>query len=120
MSADEVLDPAVLDSLRQLTVPGEEDVLVQVLTLFMAEVPARVQRVAEAHRAADAVGMQRAAHSLKGSSGNIGARALYEVCRQIDERGKAGDLAGAGPLLDRLDAEYARVDAAIRQMLRSA
>jgi hypothetical protein len=42
------------------------------------------------------------------------------VCRQIDERGKAWDLAGAGPLLDRLDAEYARVDAAIRQMLRSA
>jgi HPt (histidine-containing phosphotransfer) domain-containing protein len=120
MSADEVLDPAVLDTLRQLTVPGEEDVLAQVLTLFLAEVPPRVQRLTEACRAGDAVAMQRAAHSLKGSSGNIGARALYDVCRQIDERGKAGDVAGAVPLLERLAAECARVETAITGILQAS
>ena len=63
--------------------------------------------------------MQRAAHSLKGSSGNIGARALHEVCRQIDERSKAGDL-GIAPLIASLEREFARVEAEIKRLLQAA
>lgn len=120
MNAREVLDPAVLDSLRQLTPPGEEDVMVQVLRLFLAEVPVRMGKLTEAWRAGDAVQMHRAAHSLKGSSGNIGARAFYELSRQIDDRGRAGDLAGAEPLLAALAEEYGRVEAAIGRILGTA
>jgi len=73
MTNPDVLDPAVVDSLRQLTPPGEPDVLGEVLRLFLDEVPRRVARLKAAWDDRNAGELQRAAHSLKGSSGNIGA-----------------------------------------------
>jgi HPt (histidine-containing phosphotransfer) domain-containing protein len=110
------LDPAVIESLRQLTPPGEPDVLTEILTVFLAEVPRRVDRLKAAWWDGQADEVQRAAHSLKGSSGNIGAKALFEVCRQIDERAKAGDL-GIEQLIGALDREYNEVEAEIRRLL---
>jgi HPt (histidine-containing phosphotransfer) domain-containing protein len=118
MTNRDVLDPAVVDSLRQLTPPGEPDVLAEVLRLFLDEVPRRVERLTAAWQDGNAVELQRAAHSLKGSSGNIGARHMYDICRQLDERAKAGDLPGARHLLDSLAEEYTRVEAEIHLLLK--
>jgi len=112
-----VLDPVVLDQLRKLTPPGEPDVLAEILATFVDDVPRRIEGLRAALAAGDAVALQRAAHSLKGSSGNIGARALYETSRQLDELGKAGDLAAAVPVVEALTAEYAKVEAEIRRLL---
>ena len=118
MTTRDVLDPAVVDSLRQLTMPGEPDVLGQVLHLFLEEAPRRTERLKSAWQDGNAVELQRAAHSLKGSAGNIGARHLSEICRQLDDCGKAGDLTGARPLLDALDEELSRVESEIRLLLK--
>ena len=104
-----VLDQAVLSALRGLTPPGEPDVLAEVLRLFLNEVPPRMVRLRNAWQGGNIEEMHRAAHSLKGSAGNIGARRLYDVCHQLDAIGKAGDLAGAAPLVAALDVEYGRV-----------
>ena len=116
--SEPVLDAAVIDTLRQLTPPGEPDVLAEVLELFLQDVPRRIEKLRAAYDASDAVELHRAAHSLKGSAGNIGAQALYGVCRQLDEKGRAGDLADAKPLVEALVAEYARVEVAIGRILR--
>ena len=117
MTNPDVLDPAVVDSLRQLTPPGEPDVLGEVLRLFLDEVPRRVERLKAAWRESNAGELQRAAHSLKGSSGNIGARHMHEICKQLDQRGTAGDFNGARHLIDSLDEEYTRVEAEIHRLL---
>ena len=113
-----VLDPAVIDSLRQLTPPGEPDVLKEVLQLFLEDVPARMTRLREAWQSGDAVGVQRAAHSLKGSAGNIGATQLLAVCSRLDEQGRSGDLTNLPPLVASLDIEYARVEAEIQSLIK--
>ena len=112
-----VLDPAVIDTLRQLTPPGEPDVLKEVLQLFLGDVPSRINRLRAACTSGDPTEVQRAAHSLKGSAGNIGAKDMLAICRQLDDRGKAGELSGAGPLLDSLDHEFARVTAEIHRLI---
>ena len=117
MTVPPVLDPAVLESLRELTPPGEPDVLKEVLQLFLDDVPARVERLRSAWQSGDAVAVQRAAHSLKGSAGNIGATDLLGVCRQLDELGRAGDLSNAAPLVTALDAEFARVQSEITSLI---
>ena len=118
MTTRDVLDPAVVASLRQLTPPGEPDVLAQILSVFLADVPRRIEQLKAAWRDGKAADVQRAAHSLKGSSGNIGADALFDVCRQIDERAKTGELRG-DQLLSALDREYGRVEAEIKRLLRA-
>ena len=112
------LDPAVLDRLRQLTPPGEPDVLREILQVFLADVPGRIDRLRSAWRDRDAAGVQRVAHSLKGSCGNIGADAMFEVCRRIDERAQAGDLQ-IDDLITALDREAERVGLEIRRLLKT-
>jgi HPt (histidine-containing phosphotransfer) domain-containing protein len=117
MSGGEVLDPGVVESLRQLTPPGEADVLGEILNLFLDEVPKKIDSLRRAVTTGDALQVQRIAHSLKGSSGNIGARAMYDVCRQLDDRAKSGELARLQPLVEALDAEYGKVERAIERLL---
>jgi len=111
------LDPAVIASLRELTPPGEPDVLTEVLQLFTTDVPGRIGRLRQAWHDGNATEVQRAAHSLKGSAGNIGAADLLAVCRTIDEQAKAGDLTQMAELVGRLDAEYGRVESEITQLV---
>lgn len=120
MSELPVLDSAVVSGLRQLTPPGEPDVLAEVLNLFLVEVPPRMDRLRNAWAAGNIEQVHRAAHSLKGSAGTIGARRLYEVCRQLDTRGKSADLAGMATLVDALGAEFDKVEAEIRRLLSTS
>jgi HPt (histidine-containing phosphotransfer) domain-containing protein len=112
-----VLDPVVIESLRQLTPPGEPDVLAEVLTIFLHETPKRLGRVQEAWRLGDHAEVHRTAHSLKGSTGNIGARSMFVICRDLDEKMRSTDLSHVPELLAALTREYARVEAEIARVL---
>jgi HPt (histidine-containing phosphotransfer) domain-containing protein len=120
MAAAPALDPQVIDSLRQLTPPGEPDVLADILNLFLAEVPKKIGALQAALEAGDAAQVARIAHSLKGSTGNLGAHAMLDVCRRIDDRARRGDLASVAPLIASLTSEYHRVELEIRQLLHTS
>jgi HPt (histidine-containing phosphotransfer) domain-containing protein len=119
MSMSDVLDPAVIETLRQLTSPGEPDVLDEVLKIFLQEAPLRIERLRTFLAAGNIQEVQRAAHSLKGSAGNIGASRLHELCRQVDEKGRAGELAGLTPLVDNLATEFGKVEVEIHRLMKS-
>jgi two-component system, sensor histidine kinase and response regulator len=120
MAGDSALDPDVIESLRQLTPPGEPDVLAEILQLFLEEVPKKIRLLHAALNSGDAPQVARIAHSLKGSSGNIGANSLHDVCRQIDDVAKSGDLPRVTPLLAALTDEFQRVELEIRQLLQTS
>lgn len=111
------LDPDVIDSLRQLTAPGEPDVLREVLELFLAEVPKRMTRLRNAMVSRDIQEVQRSAHSLKGSAGNVGALALYDICDQLDAAAKRGDADAVAPLVDAMGTEFGNVEAEIHRLI---
>jgi HPt (histidine-containing phosphotransfer) domain-containing protein len=116
--SNEALDPTVIDSLRQLTGEGEPDVVREVLTLFRDGAPARIAAITGACRAGDAGALRRSAHEFKGASATIGAYRLQQCCRELEDAGKNGALERGPALLEALDAEYARVDAAIAELLQ--
>jgi HPt (histidine-containing phosphotransfer) domain-containing protein len=120
MDQADVLDPAVLSSLRKLTPAGEPDVLAEVLALFLEEVPPRITRLRNAWQARNIEEVHRCAHSLKGSAGNIGARRLHAVCAELDDRGRSGNLAATAPLVDALTAEFDKVEAEIRRIVAAS
>jgi len=111
------LDPGVIERLRQLTPPGEPDVLAGVLGMFLDEVPRRIERLRIALAAGDIVEVGRSAHSLKGSAGNIGAKGLHDICSRLDAQARAGDLTGAGTLVDEIGAEFGKVESAIHSLI---
>lgn len=66
-------------------------------------------RLSELHKAADPAQLGQAAHSFKGSSSNMGATALADLCRQLEERVKHPPLNGIEDLVNRIDHEFATV-----------
>lgn len=111
------LDANVLESLRQLNQAGQPDIVREVLTVFLADAPARLAAIDQAIGAGDAQAVQRAAHALKGAAGSIGAMALQGCCRELEERGKDRELDGAAALGSAIRAECARVKTEITEIL---
>jgi len=58
----------------------------EVVALFIADTPARLQAMEVAAAQGDAAGLARAAHALKGAAGNVGAAALHEAAGQLEQR----------------------------------
>ena len=58
---------------------------------FVAEMPAKIQRIREFVSAGDKVQLQRAIHQLRGACGGYGFPQLTEAASFIEERMKAGD-----------------------------
>ena len=94
--------------------------LTEILTLFLSEASPRIDRLRNAWTAGNIEEVHRTAHSLKGSAGNIGARRLQDVCGQLEDKGKSGDLSGVAPLVDALGAEFDKVEREIRRVLTAA
>ena len=59
--------------------------------------------------------MERVAHTLKGSSGNMGAARMSAICAELQEVGGSGDLTRAPELLRGLEEEYGRVRPALER-----
>lgn len=112
-----VLDPATLDRLRQLNEEGEPDLVVEVLTLFLDDAPARVDAVANAFEAGSAADLRRAAHGLKGAAGNIGAQRLQAACARVEEHAGLDQVNQAGEDVASLRAEFDALTHEIRRVL---
>jgi CheY-like chemotaxis protein len=107
---DRPLDPEVLAGLREL---GDEELLAELAGMFFDDASSRLGELREAVEAGDAAGVGRVAHTLKGSSGNMGATRMSEICAEIEESGASGDLARAPGLLEGLEEEFGRVRQAL-------
>jgi CheY-like chemotaxis protein len=107
------VDPAVLTDLLQLDDTGE--LLTTLITLFQDETPKLLAVMQAAFRRSDAVALAEAAHTLKGSSGNLGATHMQQLCGELQTPGRANELTTAGDRLARLGAEFALVRAALLQ-----
>lgn len=62
----------------------------------------------------DAETVRRAAHSIKGSAGNIGAKQVMRLASELEERARAGNLEGARDRVDAVSAAYADVAREVR------
>ena len=105
-----VLDPEVLANLRDL---GDAELLAELAGMFFDDASSRLGELREAVEAGDAGGVERVAHTLKGSSGNMGAARMSAICADLQDVGASGDLARAPGLLEGLEEEFGRVRPAL-------
>ena len=111
--ADPVLDASRLDDLRALNSPEDPDLAAQVARLFLETARDGVTRLKDAFLRKDVKSIAAEAHRVKGSTGNVGAMRLHDVCDEMEKEARAGRLDPA--LLERMLAEHVRVEAALRR-----
>jgi CheY-like chemotaxis protein/HPt (histidine-containing phosphotransfer) domain-containing protein len=114
-SAEATLDARALAGLRELQQEGEPNFVEELVQLFLKDVPPQLAILREVVEGDDADSVERIAHTLKGSSGNMGAKRMAEICAQLQEAGASGDLARAPELLRRLEEEFGRVRPALEE-----
>jgi signal transduction histidine kinase/CheY-like chemotaxis protein len=110
--AASVLDRTALDRIRAIQRPDRPDLATKVLTLYLERSPAQIQAILEA--AADPTRLARAAHDLKGGSGNLGLFQIAELLARIEQLAKRGELAAIPELLAELPQVHAAAVAAVR------
>jgi two-component system, sensor histidine kinase and response regulator len=108
-----VLDARVVARLERLGATTGEDLLGQLAALFLADAQNRVGALRLALAEGDAVAVVRSAHSLTGSSANLGATELSRLSGILASDGPAADLVGRSALVDGIEVELERVRAAL-------
>src|SRR5262249_13441261 len=106
LAAMPILDDASIAALRDPDLGGDPEFLVEVGDAFFSDTPPRIEALKAGLASGDGETLGRAAHSLKGSSGNFGALRLQAVCADVERLGRAGQLATLAPLVERLESEY--------------
>lgn len=90
-------------------VAGDEELLDELLELFIEEAQTQLDRIEQHLDARDAEAAGREAHSLKGSAANLSMELLRAKAYEVETAGKNGDVELARGLLAELRTRYAGV-----------
>ncbi|MCU0241972.1 MAG: response regulator [Vicinamibacteria bacterium] len=112
----ERIDRQIWTGLRQLQSPRRPDFLRNLIDCYLKDAATHVAAMREALAAQDPERLRTAAHTLKGSSRNVGARRLGAVCEHLQDNG----LVGAEALLDEAEQELDCVRPLLLAMIETA
>ena len=90
----------------------------KIIGLYLESSPGLLRQIRDAVAGEDGDALRQAAHSLKSSSANLGAKRLAAVCKELEQRGRERRLEGAAELLRELEAHHARARWALLEEMR--
>ncbi len=105
------LNTEALDELKEVM----EDDFSLLIDTFVTDSETRLQTLSDLVMGTDADAIRREAHSLKGSSSNIGATKMTDLCKSLEDQGKDGVLDGVQGLKDAIAQEYQLVKGLLEQ-----
>ncbi|MGH1472224.1 MAG: Hpt domain-containing protein [Cellvibrionaceae bacterium] len=94
-----------------------EDGFNELINMYVSDSQARIEALHTAYSAQDCDSVRREAHSLKGSSGNIGAGIMAELTKQVEQKGRDENLEGVEDLISQIEAEYKALTVTLTGML---
>jgi HPt (histidine-containing phosphotransfer) domain-containing protein len=111
-----VIDPQAIENLRALD-PGNDEFLREIVGIFLDDTPRRITELEESLAAKDTAKFTRAAHSIKGSSANLGAMALRALAENLEHESRKTGLEGVGPQVAALKTEFGRAQTELRKLV---
>ena len=112
-----VLDMAVVEELLDLTDDGDVELLVDLIGMFLDDSPGRVTDVLEGLQANDLDRVERAAHSLRSSAGNLGASEVQRLSGELQLASREPRRETIERLAVELRGSYAEAEVALRELL---
>jgi signal transduction histidine kinase/DNA-binding response OmpR family regulator/HPt (histidine-containing phosphotransfer) domain-containing protein len=114
VSIDDVIDPKALSNIRSLQSEDAEDILTQIINLFLADTPDQLTRLQQALDLNDGGTVRNIAHSLKSSSANLGATKLSELLKKLEEKGRNSSLENSYELLHTIRQKFHQAAAVLK------
>jgi two-component system sensor histidine kinase/response regulator len=116
----DAIDLRALQAVRELDPAGGMELVKTILRIFIESAGESMTRVENAILALDGEQLAAAAHALKSSTANVGAKTLSDFYRQLEQLGREGRLADARELLIQLRPEHQRAVARMYEILQEA
>jgi HPt (histidine-containing phosphotransfer) domain-containing protein len=114
-ASNAILDPAALEAIRELDAGNAAGLFGQVVAIYLEASPALVRQIEMGLSAGDASGVQFAAHTLKSSSANLGARRLAQLCAALEQAARGGALPDGTGRAAEIQREFEAVRRALEQ-----
>jgi CheY-like chemotaxis protein len=99
-------------------VEGDQELLAELVELFSGDCPRLLTEIRQSIAHSEGPSLERAAHALRGSASNFGAKGVVALAQQLEEMGRDAHLAEAGPLSVSLEAEVGRLNAALGALVK--
>jgi CheY-like chemotaxis protein len=108
------IDRRALMNIAALQQPGTPPILSKVISMYLQSSNEVLEKLRQAVKQGDADATRKAAHTLKSTSANVGARQLAFLSKQLEDAGRTNSMEKAGPLLDPIKTEHGRVVAVLQ------
>jgi CheY-like chemotaxis protein len=112
-----LINRQALENIRALSANNGDALLERVLQAYLEDTPTHLRTIKSAIDSGSTVQIRKAAHSLKSSSANVGADALAQRCREMEQLGRNDTTAGAAALLDDMERSFQAVRQALGAIL---
>ncbi len=98
-------------------VDGDEELLLDITAVFLETCQDQLTELQEALNAGDGEALSRAAHSMKGSVGNFGAKSAFDICLKLETMGRNDDLADAWNVYSELEGQIRQLSTELEGLL---
>ena len=112
-----VIDMQAVENLRALNPGDNDEFLRELVGIYLEDTPHRIAELESGLAAGDVAKFVRAAHSIKGSSANLGATALRREAEHLENQARAEGLGSVGVSIGRVKAEFARTQVEFARLL---
>ena len=103
------VDLALLASYEEIQLDGEPDLIVELIDLYLEDTPRRVAVMRASVTTRNWLSVKREAHSLRGSSGNLGGLRMARICEELEGTECGDSSSSIAALLNCLEQELERV-----------
>lgn len=111
-----LVDMDTINRLKELSEDTPE-FLGELVDIYLEQADTLMAQLREAHDKGDAETYKRTAHTLKGSSLNIGALEFAEICKILEHKSLSEDKEDMSGLLEELEIVYPKTIQALKEFL---
>jgi len=108
------LDPAAKADIEAM-MDGDPELIIDLIDTMMETTPDLMDQLVDGIQAADDAQVRSAAHALKSSAAQFGAKAFSGICLELEEMGRSQQANQAKAKLSTLQAAYQGMKAALCQ-----
>jgi HPt (histidine-containing phosphotransfer) domain-containing protein len=113
------LDTEVIVSLLELSDDDGPGILAELVEMYLTDTPPKLDALHEALTRGDSDAVAQLAHTVKGSSGSLGAKRMAVLCAELEEQGRRRNLSEAAGILSQVSREYQTACRALEAAVRS-
>ena len=113
---DNVIDMTVIETLRELGGDDDPGLVGELIDLYLLDAPDRLRELEQALEGGDVDLLERAAHTLKSASANIGAVLLSDLCQDLECLAREAPIEKAGDLVAQSLEAFGEVQRALNEL----